>query len=651
MSLKPRNIILAALLLLIVAGLGGMWLRMELEARKWTRQLDRQQSNEPVSEQIRDLTLIEALGLDRVSGKISGPADGPLNVRMENTTRRVLKIEIPAGQLFLSHGRDAEAILLQGQRVILKAQEARDVELPVVPASLLNAPGAKTWRASLRRDEALEPLVRHLAAGSEPLDPELLRAAVLIARENLPLAALADFPLLTQERPAEALAPPRPIATPDLAAALLLLRDAGYAVENFAILVDPQFRLETMLDPEARPIAQEIFRIHGRKEWVFWKNQLEHGHDNIRHRALLGIARYFPEVALQMLPDWARFERISFRFRQAALLGLAEMGTPESGALLNKLRWEFRNGHLLENAAIEALAMHEHYRDEPLVPRISRPVTRPVSKPAATALADNTRQDNPPQDPPLASASASAQAKDKPTRPATQPDLLAKAEAPAPRQKAKPVPQEEPAPAETGEEMDLVSLAEMYATGETPEEITAPPQEEPESSHLAKTDAGETQGVTTDNAESTAALDIAGNSGEPQEPAAAEEEAEDTIDLVAFAEALASGGTLPESAEQFLSDESSATETIVEAPGEVSLNPEPGTGPSLLYPPVEQTSTTATNPEDAVLEILGESAPEDKSPMPAPEPSAEARYHSPVPLPGAGPALESDKILNPVESG
>ena len=55
-----------------------------------------------------------------------------------------------------------------------------------------------------------------------------------------------------------------------------------------------------------------------------WKNELLNGDQGTRHYALYGIARFYPEIALQMLPNWAREKRTARVFRLAAVQALAK---------------------------------------------------------------------------------------------------------------------------------------------------------------------------------------------------------------------------------------------------------------------------------------------------------------------------------------
>ena len=103
----------------------------------------------------------------------------------------------------------------------------------------------------------------------------------------------------------------RPASTPrvsstdtaDILAALLALRAIGRADDDLALTIDPQLKIESMIDPLARAAAMRYYGITPETEWEYWKTELPSGEPTTRHYALYGIARFYPEVALEMLPE------------------------------------------------------------------------------------------------------------------------------------------------------------------------------------------------------------------------------------------------------------------------------------------------------------------------------------------------------------
>jgi hypothetical protein len=75
-------------------------------------------------------------------------------------------------------------------------------------------------------------------------------------------------------------------------------------------------------------------------EWEYWRKELLQGEASTRHYALYGIARFYPEIALEMHPKWARETRTTPVFRMAAVQALAETQRPEALPLLRELAAE-----------------------------------------------------------------------------------------------------------------------------------------------------------------------------------------------------------------------------------------------------------------------------------------------------------------------
>src|SRR5207302_11225430 len=93
--------------------------------------------------------------------------------------------------------------------------------------------------------------------------------------------------------------------------------------------------------------------ISADSEWAYWKHELLEGNPSTRHYALYGIGRFFPDVALQMLPAWVREARTAQPFRLAAVQALAETQRPEALDVLRGLASELgvqtdlgKNAHL-----------------------------------------------------------------------------------------------------------------------------------------------------------------------------------------------------------------------------------------------------------------------------------------------------------------
>ena len=126
----------------------------------------------------------------------------------------------------------------------------------------------------------------------------------------------------------------------DIVEALAVLRELGLKDESLAMTIDPQLKIEAMIDPNARPVAMRYFAINPEREWDFWRNELLNGEPCTRHYALYGIARFYPDVALEMLPRWARETRTNPVYRLSAVQALADTQRGEALTLLRQLSGE-----------------------------------------------------------------------------------------------------------------------------------------------------------------------------------------------------------------------------------------------------------------------------------------------------------------------
>jgi hypothetical protein len=109
-----------------------------------------------------------------------------------------------------------------------------------------------------------------------------------------------------------------------------------------------------MIEPITRAAAMRYYGLTAATEWEFWKSELLSGDASTRHYALYGIARFYPEVALEMLPRWARETKTNHVYRISAVQALAETQRPEALPLLNKLAMELGTASDLGKAAVVA---------------------------------------------------------------------------------------------------------------------------------------------------------------------------------------------------------------------------------------------------------------------------------------------------------
>ena len=200
---------------------------------------------------------------------------------------------------------------------------------------------------------------------------DAIQTAVLLLTENAPLGMFAKFNLLSGDgAPAPVAATAYRVNTGEILAAFSLLKDAGYPRMNLIAAQEPQLKIEAMIDPLAHAAAAHYFNLSREQEWAYWRDELSKGDLSTRHYALYGIGRYYPDVALQMLPDWARAAQLSALMRTSAIQAMAETHRPEAISVLQQLVSEFGAATELGQSARKAMAFLENQRAAPVTANV-----------------------------------------------------------------------------------------------------------------------------------------------------------------------------------------------------------------------------------------------------------------------------------------
>jgi hypothetical protein len=179
------------------------------------------------------------------------------------------------------------------------------------------------------------------------------------------LSLFAEFTLLQSTASSKPLPTTYQVGTADILASFELLKAAGYSRMNMAATHEPQLKIEAMIDPLAHAAAMQYFHVTPAEEWAFWRDQLLKGDPALRHYALYGIGRYYPEVALKMLPAWARATQLSPLLRISAMQAMAETHRPEAISALQQLVSEFGAATALGQSGRKAIAYLENQRLTP----------------------------------------------------------------------------------------------------------------------------------------------------------------------------------------------------------------------------------------------------------------------------------------------
>ena len=313
--------------------------------------------------EFEETDLLAAVQQGIVQATLRGNGRERMTVQLRNNSPTPLRVAVTVGQL-LEGGRNRVVVTRSATAELMPA---RTVELKLVTAALhsSNLVADAPYKLSYHNADRVQGFLKW-AAEADGLSAPAMQTAVLAITENLPLTALAKF---AAGKPGEYNTDAFRAETADLIAAVNALRDCGAKVETFAIASDPQLRIESMIEPLSREAAKRYYGITEGMEWDFWKRELLEGSPSTRHYALFGIARFYPEVALEMLPKWAREPNTHPVYRMAAVQALADTQRPEALPILRTLAGELGATTDLGKAATQSAV----YLDKRLTELAARP--------------------------------------------------------------------------------------------------------------------------------------------------------------------------------------------------------------------------------------------------------------------------------------
>ena len=278
-------------------------------------------------------------GRDRVKLVALNKSDAPILVKVD------------AGQMFETD-RDAVVVIRTGTVEVAPGRTG-ELILQTAAARSSNEVNDAPYRLSSQRIPKIDLYLTYVQDHPD-LSQAAVQTGILALTDNLPLSAVAKFPMAGGALPSRFNTDPFRAETHDIVAALESLKNLGVANSELAMTIDPQLRIEAMIDPQTRPSAMRYYQIGSEVEWEFWRSELLGGEPNTRHFALFGIARFYPEIAMTMLPKWAREQRTSAVMRLSAIQALADTQRAEALPVLRDLAKEFGPKSDLGKAAVEA---------------------------------------------------------------------------------------------------------------------------------------------------------------------------------------------------------------------------------------------------------------------------------------------------------
>ena len=318
---------------------------------------------EAVGVEFEESDLIAAVQQGTIEATLRGNGRERVTAHLRNNSPTPMRLTVPVGQVF-EGGRNRVVVT---HAATAELMPARTVDLNLTTAALhsSNIVGDAPCKLSYHSAERVNGFLQW-AGEQGGISAPAMQAAVLALTENLPLKALAKFaPASPGEHNTDAFR----AETSDLLAALNALRDCGAKMETLAIALDPQLRIEAMIEPLSREAAKRYYGISEKLEWEYWKRELLEGSPSTRHYALFGIARFYPEVALEMLPKWAREPQTHPVYRLAAVQALADTQRAEALPILRTLAGELGATTELGKAATQAA----NYLDKRLTDLANRP--------------------------------------------------------------------------------------------------------------------------------------------------------------------------------------------------------------------------------------------------------------------------------------
>ena len=296
--------------------------------------------NHSTSAQPRNIDLHSAIEHGQLAAEFRGNGRETLRAILRNKTAAPLTIRVPAGQMFES-GSNVVVVLHSGE-VELKPAKSVEVVIQAAATRSANKVADRPYTLSYGALPRLDALLAYAQEHAEVTTPAL-QTAVLALTENLPVSAVSKFSGAGSDLPTHFDTNAFRVEANDIVHALLTLRAIGVREGDVAMNIDPQLKIEAMIEPLTRPAAMRYYGITPATEWDYWKTELLKGDESTRHYALYGIARFYPEVALEMLPKWARETKTQTVFRISAIQALADTQRAEALPILKQLADEL--GH------------------------------------------------------------------------------------------------------------------------------------------------------------------------------------------------------------------------------------------------------------------------------------------------------------------
>ena len=308
--------------------------------------------------QEQGIDLHTAVQQDKLGAEFKGNGREKVRAILTNRTGANMVVRVPAGQMFES-GRNVVVVARAGE-VEVRPGKVVEVSIQTAATRSGNKVAELPYQLSFGTVPRLDTLLAYAQERPE-ITAGALQTAILALTENLPLSSVAKFTAAGGDLESRFDTSSFKADAGDILTALTTLRAIGMRDSDLALTIDPQLKVESMIEPATRSAAMRYYGIAPESEWDYWKNELLSGEPTTRHYALYGIARFYPEVALEMLPKWARETKTQNVLRISAIQALADTQRPEALPILQRLVDELGpNTELGRSAASAAKYLSAH---------------------------------------------------------------------------------------------------------------------------------------------------------------------------------------------------------------------------------------------------------------------------------------------------
>ncbi len=337
----PNNLAIAVVVIILALLGASYWIELSSPERRKKSEPTPERKPATTSSQAdspppKNVDLIPAVRDQQLAATFSGNGRESLVVDLRNLTNSTLKTTILPGQIFTTADSAAQIVCTQTTALTVPSKQINRSRIPSAAIRLSNTLGNYVFLPAETRLPSLEPLWSALARFPDAT-PATIQTAILLMLEDPPLAHFAKFQLSAKEKIKSTPPDTFKVATQDIILALGILTKA-VPEKYFRLIESSQLRLEALIDPKSHDAAIVFYNINPEHQFDFWRTELAHGDPSTRHYALYGIARYYPDVAFEMLPKWIREPRTPAIYRQHAAYALAEIPSTEALKALTQLR-------------------------------------------------------------------------------------------------------------------------------------------------------------------------------------------------------------------------------------------------------------------------------------------------------------------------